>query len=403
MPPAVPFEHWLKPDGAGLFCTPGDFHVDPTRRVERAIITHGHSDHARPGHGAVLATRETIAIMKARLGPDAAGTFQEVSYGEALSMGGVTVRLVPAGHILGSAQVVVEHQGRRAVVSGDYKRRADPTAAPFELVRCDLFVTEATFALPVFRHEPDAREIGRLLASLQSFPERTHLVGAYGLGKTQRLIALLRRAGYARPIWLHGALKSMCDLYGELGVDLGSLALVGDAATKLPGEIVLCPPSALKDRWTRRLADPVTAFASGWMRVRARARQYGVELPLVISDHADWPELIATIAETGARKCGSRTAARMRWCISSASWASAGGRWPWSDMRTRTANEGIRRPARPPELQPVPQCQAAADGGIFPRDARSRPRLGACGPHGRPAVLLSPAADADGHDGAPDG
>jgi putative mRNA 3-end processing factor len=173
---------------------------------------------------------------------------------------------------------------------------------PFELVACDLFVTEATFGLPVFRHEPDAREIGRLLASLAAFPERSHLIGAYGLGKTQRLIALLRAAGYDKPIWLHGALASMCELYGQLGVDLGQLALVSDASTKLPGEIVLCPPSALQDRWTRRLTDPVTAFASGWMRVRARARQRGVELPLVISDHCDWPELVETIEQTGAEE-----------------------------------------------------------------------------------------------------
>jgi putative mRNA 3-end processing factor len=214
----------------------------------------------------------------------------------------MTVRLAPAGHILGSAQVVIEHQGRCAAISGDYKRRPDPTAAPFELIRCDLFVTEATFGLPVFRHEPDAREIGRLLASLAAFAERTHLIGAYGLGKTQRLIALLRAAGYDRPIWLHGALASMCDLYVELGVDLGQLRLVGDATTRLPGEIVLCPPSALQDRWTRRLTDPVTAFASGWMRVRARARQRGVELPLVVSDHCDWPELVETIADTGAEE-----------------------------------------------------------------------------------------------------
>ena len=296
------FEDWLKLDGAGLCCAPGGFHVDPVRPVERAIVTHGHSDHARPGHGVVLATPETIAIMQARLGPAAAGSFQALRYGEPLAMGGVTVRLAPAGHILGSAQVVIEHQGRRAVISGDYKHRPDPTAARFELVRCDLFVTEATFGLPVFRFEPDAREIGRLLASLEAFPERAHLIGAYGLGKTQRLIALLRAAGYDRSIWLHGALASMCDLYRELGVDLGRLALVSDAATKLPGEIVLCPPSALQDRWTRRLTDPVTAFASGWMRVRARARQRGVELPLVISDHCDWPELVETIGDTGAEE-----------------------------------------------------------------------------------------------------
>jgi putative mRNA 3-end processing factor len=188
------------------------------------------------------------------------------------------------------------------VVSGDFKRQFDPTAEPFELVRCDLFVTEATFALPVFRHEKDEREIGKLLSSRAAFADRTHLVGAYGLGKTQRLIALLRAFGYDRPIWLHGAMQSMCDLYEQLGIGLEPLHLVSDAKDKLPGEIVLCPPSALKDRWTRRLTDPVTAFASGWMRVRARARQRGVELPLVISDHCDWPELVQTIAETEAEE-----------------------------------------------------------------------------------------------------
>jgi putative mRNA 3-end processing factor len=212
------------------------------------------------------------------------------------------VRLEPAGHILGSAQVVIEHRGRRAVVSGDYKRTADPTTPAFELVSCDLFVTEATFGLPVFRHEPATREIGKLLASVATFPERAHLVGVYGLGKAQRLIVLLRQAGYDKPIWLHGALIALCDLYVSLGVNLGRLAAVADATGKLEGEIVLAPPSVLSDRWSRRLADPVTGFASGWMRVRGRARQRGVELPLVISDHCDWPELLQTITETGAEE-----------------------------------------------------------------------------------------------------
>ena len=296
------FESWLQPDASGLFCLPGKFHIDPQRPVPRAVITHGHSDHARPGHGAVLATPETIAIMQTRLGPDCAGSFQALAFGEWVGVGGVAVRLLPAGHVLGSAQVVMEHAGARAVASGDYKRRADPTTRPFELERCHLFITEATFGLPVFRHEPDAREIGRLLASVHANTDRTHLIGAYGLGKAQRLIALLRRAGYSRPIWLHGAMQSICELYVRLGVDLGELLLVSNAEGKLPGEIVLCPPSALKDRWSRRLTDPVTAFASGWMRVRARARQHGVELPLVVSDHADWPELVGTIAETEAEE-----------------------------------------------------------------------------------------------------
>ncbi len=248
----------------------------------------------------MLATPETLAIMRLRLGDGAGTTQQSLSYGKSLRIGDITMALRPAGHILGSAQVVLEYNGQRAVVSGDYKRRADPTCAPFECVPCDLFITEATFGLPVFRHEPDAREIGRLLASLAAFPERTHQVGVYGLGKCQRLIALLRAFGYDRPIWLHGAMVGLCGLYRDLGVELGDLRPVAEADNRLAGEIVLSPPSALGDRWSRRLADPVTAFASGWMRVRGRARQRGVELPLVISDHVDWPELIATIEETGA-------------------------------------------------------------------------------------------------------
>lgn len=306
--PAVPpdtmtsarFDTWLRPTDEGLYCVAGDFYIDPLRPVARAVVTHGHSDHARPGHHAVLATAETLAIMRLRLGEGAGAMQQALAYGEHLRIGEVEVTLRPAGHILGSAQVVIDHAGQRAVVSGDYKRRADPTCASFEIVPCDLFITEATFGLPVFRHEPDAREIGRLLASVAAFPERTHVVGVYSLGKCQRLIALLRQAQYDKPIWLHGALHGMCDLYADLGVALGPLALVSEAQQSLAGEIVLCPPSALKDRWSRRLADPVTALASGWMRVRGRARQYGVELPLVISDHVDWPELIGTIEETGA-------------------------------------------------------------------------------------------------------
>lgn len=298
----IAFEDWLQLTDAGLYCAPGGFHIDPSRSVDRAVITHGHSDHARPGHGAVLATAETVDIMKARLGEDSAGLFQSHPLGVPLRHGDVAITLHPAGHILGSAQVELTYRGQRAVISGDYKRTPDPTCAPFELVPCDLFVTEATFGLPVFRHAPDTGEIGRLLASVKAFPDRAHLVGCYGLGKCQRLLALLRRAGYERPIYMHGALKSMTDLYQAHGQDFGELVHVSDAGRGLAGEIVLCPPSALKDRWSRRLADPVTAFASGWMRVRGRARQRGVELPLVISDHADWPELIETISETGAEE-----------------------------------------------------------------------------------------------------
>ncbi|MGE0626376.1 MAG: ligase-associated DNA damage response exonuclease [Hyphomicrobiaceae bacterium] len=297
------FESWLFPTPAGLYCAPGGFYVDPSAAVDRAIVTHGHSDHARPGHAHVLATAETLAIMRLRLGGAAGKHQQAAELSDPIKIGDVTVTLHPAGHVLGSTQVLIEHRGARAVISGDYKRSADPTAAGFEVVPCHLFVTEATFGLPVFRHEPDHSEIGRLLTSLAAFPERTHLVGAYGLGKCQRIIALLRQAGYGETIYLHGAVAGMCDLYRELGIDLGPLEPATDASgqgDRLPGRVVMAPPSALNDRWARRLADPVTAFASGWMRVKARARQHGVELPLVISDHVDWPELIATIQDTGA-------------------------------------------------------------------------------------------------------
>ncbi|GAB5471215.1 MAG: ligase-associated DNA damage response exonuclease [Rhodospirillales bacterium] len=292
---------WLKVTDAGLYCEPCDCFIDPHKPVARAVVTHGHADHARAGHDALLATPETLAIVKARYGEGAAQGFQPLAYGERLRLGDVTLWLAPAGHILGSAQVAIEWQGRRAVISGDYKRRADPTCAPFELVPCDLYVTEATFGLPVFRHPPAEAEVARLLQSLGVFPERTHLVGAYALGKAQRLVRLLRLAGYERPIYLHGAMLALMRLYVELGVDLGPLEPVGHLkGDQLAGEIVVAPPSAIADRWSRRFSNPVTAVASGWMRVRARARQSRAELPLVISDHADWDELLATLRDVEA-------------------------------------------------------------------------------------------------------
>jgi putative mRNA 3-end processing factor len=238
--------------------------------------------------------------MKIRMGETCAGQFQKVRYGEALKIGEVGVSFEPAGHILGSAQISLTAHGQRAVISGDYKRAPDPTCAPFELQMCDLFITEATFGLPVFRHEPVAGEIEKLLVSHRRFPERTHLVGVYSLGKCQRVIAELRRAGFDRPIYLHGAMLAVTRLYQELGQDLGDIRSMTEAPASLAGEIVLAPPSALNDRWSRRMVDPVTTCASGWMRVRGRARQRNVELPLIISDHCDWPELLQTIEETGA-------------------------------------------------------------------------------------------------------
>ena len=281
----------------GLYCPPGDFYVDPVRPVERAVITHGHSDHARGGHGSVLATPQTLAIMAARYGADFAGATEAAAYGQAVTRGGVSVTLVPAGHVLGSAQAVLRWNGMTIVVSGDYKRRRDPTCPLFEPVPCHVFVSEATFGLPVFRFPDAADEVAKLLKSVALFPERTHLVGAYALGKAQRIICLLREAGHDRTLYMHGALASMNALYEQHGVALGPLAPATDAARgALPGEIVIAPPSAIADKWARRFADPIPAFASGWMTVRARARQRHVELPLVISDHADWDELTSTIA-----------------------------------------------------------------------------------------------------------
>jgi putative mRNA 3-end processing factor len=204
------------------------------------------------------------------------------------------------------------------VASGDYKNVPDPTCAPFELVPCDVFITEATFGLPVFRHPAPEHEIAKLLRSVALFPERAHLVGAYGLGKAQRIIALLRAAGYREPIYLHGAMETITRYYESRGVDLGALELVrGADKAKLGGKIVICPPSSLGDLWSRRFPDPVAAFASGWMRVRARARQHGVTLPLVVSDHADWDGLTETIAATGAEEIWvthGQEDALVHWC-----------------------------------------------------------------------------------------
>jgi putative mRNA 3-end processing factor len=302
MPTTAPRpESWLRVTPAGLYCEAGDFHIDPVCPVARAVITHGHGDHARPGNDAVLATSETIAIMRARYGGAAGGALQPAGYGERVALGQVAVTLVPAGHVLGSAQAVIDYRGSRVVVSGDYKRRSDPTCAPFEPQRCDLFITEATFGLPVFRHPPDRHEIDRLLHSLRLYPERCQLVGVYALGKCQRVLALLRAAGYDEPVFLHGALIGLTELYRGLGVELGPvLPATGVERDTLKGRIVLAPPAALADRWTRRLPDPVIALASGWMRVKQRAKARGVELPLVISDHADWAELTATLDDVGA-------------------------------------------------------------------------------------------------------
>lgn len=306
---------WIREKAGGLHVAPGDWWIDPARAVERAVVTHGHADHARAGHGTTIATPATLAIMRERYG--ALGEVQPLEYGETMRLTqDCRVTLHPAGHVLGSAQVLIEHAGERVVVTGDYKRRADPTCAGFAPVACDLFITEATFGLPVFRHPPIAGEIARAIAAARA--GRCVLIGAYALGKAQRVIAELRRAGWHAPIGLHGAIERMCRLYESQGVALGPLVPVaGSAREHWAGQIVVCPPSALHDRWARRLPDPVLAMASGWMRVRQRVRQAQIDLPLVISDHADWDELTGTIGEIDARETWithGREDALLRWC-----------------------------------------------------------------------------------------
>ena len=299
---------WLQLRPEGLYVAPADAYIDPLRPVQNAIITHGHADHARPNHKKVIATPPTLGIMKARYRDAAGAEPTPLDYGQTMELpGGVTLRFAPAGHILGSAQAVIEYQGMRVVAAGDYKRRADPTCAPFEVVPCDIFITEATFGLPVYTHPDAAEETKKLLDSTRLFPDRAHLVGAYGLGKCQRIIALLRREGYNGPIYLHGAMVALCELYEQYGVNLGELKPAADIPKgEAAGAIILCPPSALQEQWSRRFitpaGEPVTAMASGWMRVRARAKQKGVELPLIISDHADWDELLQTIQDVAPKE-----------------------------------------------------------------------------------------------------
>lgn len=303
----------------GLYCPAGGFYIDPVKLVPKALITHAHSDHARAGHGAVMATTQTLDLMAIRYGADFTGS-RQVAEGMR-RIGDVTVSFHPAGHILGSAQIAVEHRSLgRTVVTGDYSRVPNPACAAFEPVPCDILVTEATFALPVFRHPDPLAEIRRLLTSVAAFPKRAHLVGAYALGKAQRVIMLLRQAGWDGPIYIHGALEKLCDYHVRQGIPLGYLrpaTIERNRKADFAGQIILGPPSAFAATWAQRFPDPVICFASGWMQVRARARQRGVELPLVISDHVDWPDLTRTITELDPAETWvthGREDALIRWC-----------------------------------------------------------------------------------------
>ncbi|NKB51917.1 MAG: ligase-associated DNA damage response exonuclease [Rhizobiaceae bacterium] len=314
----------LHPTKKGLYCPPGDFYVDPVSVVPRALITHGHADHARAGHGDVWATGQTLDIMAIRYGVDHCRQSHVAELRQSFDLNGVTISFWPAGHVLGSAQILIRFNDLQILISGDYKRGLDPTCDPYERVPTekplDAFITEATFALPVFRHRDPQVEIQKLLKSVEQFPNRTHLVGVYALGKAQRVIGLLRHQGYDQTIYIHGALKKLCDYYSDQGIELGSLepaTLEKGQKDSFAGKIVLGPPSAFVDKWGRRFADPIICFASGWMQIRQRAKQRGVELPIILSDHCDWDELIDTISDLKPKEVWithGRDDALIRWC-----------------------------------------------------------------------------------------
>ena len=295
----------LRETANGLYCPGGDFYVDPWAPVARALITHAHGDHARPGSAAYLSTPETAAILRRRLGVDV--TLETVAYRQQVRIGSVTVSFHPAGHVLGSAQLRIEGAEGVWVVAGDYKRAADPTCAPFEAVACDTFITESTFGLPIYRWD-DTQTVMRDIQTWWAANEdtkKTSIIFCYTLGKAQRLLAELA-ALTDRPVFVHGMMLGMIDAYRECGVPLPEIKTViessGRSRTSFAGELVLAPLSARGTPWMRRLGTHSDAFASGLMRVRGVRRQRAYDRGFVISDHADWPALLDTIRETGATR-----------------------------------------------------------------------------------------------------
>ncbi len=290
----------------GLFCPPGRFHVDPWGAAELALVTHPHADHAHPGSARYVCASPAAPFLRRRLGADAA--VEGVDYGVRRVIGGTTVSFHPAGHVLGSAQIRIEAGGRVWVVSGDYKRAPDPTCAPFEPVPCDVFVTEATFALPIYRWEDTARVVDEIAAWWEANRAAgvASVLFCYAMGKAQRILAELGARASGRRILTHGAVEAVTALYREGGVVLPETATVVESAPRrrdaFAGELILAPPSAGGTPWMKRFGAHETAFASGFMRVRGARRRRSYDRGFVLSDHADWPALLATIAETGARR-----------------------------------------------------------------------------------------------------
>lgn len=287
----------------GLYCPAGEFYIDAWGAVERNVVTHAHSDHARRGSRQYLAARDGDLVLRHRLGSDI--NLTAIPYGESVELNGVKVSLHPAGHVLGSAQVRVEHRGQVWVASGDYKIQSDPTCAPFELVRCHTFITECTFGLPIFRWLEPQQVVDQIHEWWQAnrAAGRTSVLLGYTLGKAQRLLASLDPS--IGPILLHGGVSGMVDVYRQSGVKLPPAEYASAELAKKhrgQGAIVIAPPSALNSTWIRKFAPYSAGVASGWMQVRGFRRRGGADRGFVFSDHVDWPGLMQTIAATGAEQ-----------------------------------------------------------------------------------------------------
>jgi putative mRNA 3-end processing factor len=291
----------LRPEG--LYCPAGDFHIDPWRPVPRAVITHAHGDHARTGSGLYHCQRDGAPILAWRLGAESPLALHD--YGEAFTLGRAHVSLHPAGHILGSSQVRIEADGRTWVVSGDYKRNPDPTCPPFEVLKCDAFITEATFGFPVYRWPETSAVAAEVLQWWDECraEDRTAVLYCYALGKAQRLLAELANLTDRR-VLLHGAMTRMVEIYRDAGIRMLPTETVSEQAkaADFAGELILAPPSAGGSTWMRRFKNASTGFASGWMQLRGNRRRRGYDRGFVVSDHADWPDLLRTVEETGASR-----------------------------------------------------------------------------------------------------
>jgi len=298
----IPPDGLLRLTPQGLYCPAAEAWIDPWRPVPRALITHAHADHARPGCGEYWAIGCSEAILRQRLGGGI--RLLPVEYGQLLRIGGARVSFHSAGHVLGSAQIRLEAGGESWLVSGDYKRCSDPSCSPFEPVTADVFITEATFGLPVYRWRPGAEVAARIRDWWHAAPERPSLLFAYAFGKAQRILAELHAIGVQEEVLLHGAVDSLVGAYREAGVTMVPTRPVSAVprGESLAGRLVIAPPSAHRSAWMRRFPQPQTAFVSGWMAVRGARRRRGYERGFVLSDHADWPGLLHTIRGSGARQ-----------------------------------------------------------------------------------------------------